>query len=121
MNKHQAEISPADFAEISQVKGPKPSPPSPGSETPVVRVGAGRRHMSQSIRGALWNRAFKHFVHEDGRPMSEREAFEELLNRLQAGEERIADSGCDRFDPKLGCLGHPAESQNDKISREAGH
>lgn len=88
------------------------STPCPGSETPVVRVGAGRRHMSQSIRSALWNQALDHFTHEDGRPMTKREAFNELIERLKAGEERIPVGECDHFDPKLGCLGHPAESQN---------
>lgn len=67
--------------------------------------------MSQSIRGALWNQAFDHFTHEDGRPMTKREAFNELIERLRAGQERIPVGECDHFDPVLGCLGHPAESQ----------
>lgn len=66
-----------------------------------------RHHVSQSIRGALWNRRFEDFQHDDGQPMSALEAFNELCDELARGHEVVPVAGCDNFDPQKGCLGHP--------------
>jgi len=67
-------------------------------------------HISMSVRGALLNwrdRDFEGvFKHDDGRPMTAREAKAALLEELSKGHEVIPSEGCDNFDVKKGCLGH---------------
>lgn len=64
-------------------------------------------HMRQSVEGALRNRAFDHFQHDDGREMSG-ELAEHLLTELLAkGVKFIPCGECDNWSPNEGCLGHP--------------
>lgn len=64
-------------------------------------------HICQSVRGALRNRSFDSFQHDDGRPMSRDEAFEALCDQLAQGHEVIPIGACNNFDFKKGCLRHP--------------
>lgn len=79
-----------------------------------------RIHMCLSVRGALaqpdhvlkeWVGAFK----TNGRPCTcVRDVRENLIEALAEGYEYIPSEGCDNFDPKRGCLGHPVEEATDQ-------
>ncbi len=51
-------------------------------------------HMRQSVRGAIRNRAFEHFQHDDGRPMKADEAFDALCDCLKKDVEYIKVGEC---------------------------
>jgi hypothetical protein len=63
-------------------------------------------HICLSVRGALWNRSFDGFRHNDGLPMTRREAFDGLCDELSKGHEKLPMGDCDNFDWKTGCRGH---------------
>jgi hypothetical protein len=48
---------------------------------------------------------------EEGQPLSAQEARRILRAQLKEGHLYIPASGCDNFDPKKGCLGHPGPSK----------
>ena len=69
-------------------------------------------HVCQSVRGALanwtkreWSRNLRH---DDGRPCSEREAKEFMMDQLAQGREVIplTNPPCEGFSYKTGCPGH---------------
>jgi len=66
-------------------------------------------HFCMSVRGALRNRNFGGMNHNDGKPMTEYEAFETLCDELAQGHEVVPMGDCDNFDFKKGCLGHEVE------------
>lgn len=61
-------------------------------------------HASISITGLLrlGNKQLKALFSMNGK-----DAREELLTRKRRGELLIKEEGCDNFDPKKGCIGHP--------------
>ncbi len=67
-----------------------------------------RKHMSQSIRGALRlkDEDLGFFTHKDGSPVSPIEARKNLIELLDKGHDVMPVGECDNFDPKKGCLGH---------------
>jgi hypothetical protein len=68
-------------------------------------------HLCLDVRGALHNwsdREFKGvFKHDDGRPMTPREAKDALMDEIAKGHKVIPCGPCDNFDFQKGCLGHP--------------
>lgn len=67
------------------------------------------RHMRISIRGAMLrpdSELHRVFNHDDGRPMSVREARIALMDELAKGHLYLPLGKCDNFDPKEGCMGH---------------
>lgn len=66
-----------------------------------------KHHFRADIEGMLRNRAFVGLQHDDGRPMSRREAENELFALHAKGVKYIPASSCDAFDPEDGCKGHP--------------
>lgn len=71
-------------------------------------------HMCLDVRGALMNwsdREFRGvFKHDDGRPMSVREAKNALMDEIAKGHEVIpCVNDCEGFDYKTGCPGHPVD------------
>jgi hypothetical protein len=68
-------------------------------------------HVSIDALGALqaWpKRKFKGmFRHEDGRLYTADEARLMCLQLVADGKPFIGPKGCDNFDPRQGCLGHP--------------
>ena len=59
-----------------------------------------------SVRGALKNRDFSGFTHDDGRKATKVEVEDFLYDQLSLGREVIPMGKCDNFDYKKGCLGH---------------
>lgn len=73
---------------------------------------ARRFHLRIDVRGALRNRSFDWYQHDDGRPMSRAEAKAELESLLARGIEFIpASSECDGFYPDGQCPGHPIDEK----------
>lgn len=66
-------------------------------------------HFRLDVRGAIRNKSFSGFQHNDGRTMSKDEAFDALCELLKAGKDFIPVGNCDNFDERKGCLGHPTE------------
>lgn len=69
-------------------------------------------HMSTSIEGLLrhYKRKKITFLTDDeGNLISDSEARRELKQMLADGQKLIKSSGCSKFDPIKGCLGHTAE------------
>lgn len=71
-------------------------------------------HLSQSIPGALknwtlrdWKKATKWIAKDDGSRMTADELKCAFLDELAQGHTHLSFGGCDNFDPKKGCLGHP--------------
>jgi len=69
-------------------------------------------HLQLCVRGAIRNRSFTGFQHDDGRPMTRDEALQALCDCLKAGKEYIPLGQCDNWDDEKGCLGHPVEEQD---------
>lgn len=71
---------------------------------------AKRIHVFLDVKGALTNWDDKLLAscvaHDDGSPMTAREAKAFLLEELAQGHELIPMAECDNFDWKKGCLGH---------------
>ena len=70
-----------------------------------------KRHMQQSVRGALMNWNPREWVNvcrdDSGRVMTPREVQAGFLDLLSKGVELIPIGGpCEGFDPKTGCPGH---------------
>lgn len=73
-------------------------------------------HLSVSVRGVLRrsNRELKRdhlkwMMQDDGTPYPSADALRDaLMDELAAGHEVLSLGECDNFDPKQGCLGHPA-------------
>lgn len=69
-----------------------------------------RYHMKMDIRGVLLNWTNKEhgnlFKHDDGRPMTPREAKWALMDELAKGRNFLPMGECDGFDYKTGCPGH---------------
>jgi hypothetical protein len=63
-------------------------------------------HVCIDIRGTIWNRHFDGINHEDGTPMTAREAFNALCDELVKGRRVLPCGECDNFDFQKGCLGH---------------
>jgi hypothetical protein len=67
-------------------------------------------HLCLDVRGALHNwtdRQFKGvFKHDDGRPMSPREAKNALMDEIAKGHKVIPTCECDNFSYQTGCGGH---------------
>lgn len=73
-------------------------------------------HMCMSVQGALRNRTYRlrgALMHDDGREMSEIEAFDALCDELVQGHAVMKVSDCDNFDYQNGCLGHPVHDDDD--------
>lgn len=72
-----------------------------------------KTHLCVDVRGALRQRAYENggFVHPDGRPMSNDEAFDALCDELAKGRRVIRLGKCDNFDYQNGCQGHPDDWQ----------
>lgn len=67
-------------------------------------------HLCLDIRGALMHRHFKGFQHDDGRPMTSREAQAALMDELAKGRRVLPvcdPADCPDFDYQTGCPGHP--------------
>lgn len=71
--------------------------------------------MCVDIRGALWNSSFDGLRHQDGRPMTRREAFEALCDELAKGRELLPMGRCNNFDYKKGCLGHVEDAETGEL------
>lgn len=79
------------------------------------------KHVSMSVRGAIglpdselksWVGSF--YDDESGKPLRNvREIRLALAEALAEGHEYIKSQGCDNFDPKIGCLGHPPKGAAD--------
>lgn len=68
-------------------------------------------HMQADVEGMLRNRSFLGLQHDDGRPMTRREAENELFRLHAKGIKYIpASSDCAGFDPQDGCPGHKETS-----------
>ncbi len=68
-------------------------------------------HLCLDVRGALHNWSDREmrgvFKHDDGRPMTPREARDTLMDEIAKGHKVIpCSSECDNFDYQEGCLGH---------------
>jgi hypothetical protein len=64
------------------------------------------------LAGAIRNGSYKDFVgaatHDDGRPCTADEIFDAFMEHIRQGHEIIPfGKGCDRWDWKDGCQGHP--------------
>ncbi len=74
-----------------------------------------RRHMSVNIEGLLRNSTRKKinfFTHDDGLPMTDREARAEIARLQSLGHKLIPVGECEGFDPfGLGCPGHPIKEE----------
>lgn len=72
-------------------------------------------HIAASIRGLL-NQSDEDLHHMltggDGQPLSATDAREILTAELEQGHLYIPADGCDNFDPKKGCLGHPGQGES---------
>jgi len=69
-------------------------------------------HLATSIEGLLrhYKRKKLTFMQDDeGRFLSDSDAKRELKAMLANGEKLIESSGCSKFDPQKGCLGHTKE------------
>lgn len=64
-------------------------------------------HVSADVQGMLRNRSFDCLQHDDGRPMTRREAEDELFALHAKGVKLIPAGPCEGFDPQSGCPGHP--------------
>lgn len=64
-------------------------------------------HLQASIEGIIRQRAYGCLTDDDGRPMSRRDAENELLRRHAAGEKYLSTGKCEGFDTQTGCPGHP--------------
>lgn len=77
-------------------------------------------HLSTSIEGLLRNfkrRKITFMTDENDNPLSDSEARAELKEMLARGEKLIKSSGCSKFDPLKGCLGHTEEElKQEKIA-----
>ena len=62
--------------------------------------------MKVDIRGAIHNRSFDGFRHDNGVPMTRREALDALLDEFRKGHDYLPVGDCGDFDPKSGCRGH---------------
>lgn len=63
-------------------------------------------HVHASVEGMIKNRAFKGLCDNDGRPLTEAEAEDQLRMLRWQGVKLIPGNGCDNFDKDKGCLGH---------------
>lgn len=68
-----------------------------------------RVHMCLNVRGAIQNRDFSWFVNDDGKPATDEESLDFLLEHVKQGHEVIPIGKCDNFDWQTGCKGHPIE------------
>jgi len=70
----------------------------------------GKQHMCLDIEGALnWtkNNNKKSFAnHDDGRPMTNRELRQHLMDSAFEGKRVLPMGECDNFDYQTGCRGH---------------
>jgi protein gp37 len=66
-----------------------------------------RHHLKADVEGMLRNRAFDALCDDAGKPLTAREAENELLSLRARGVKYIPAGGCDAFDPQKGCPGHP--------------
>ncbi len=69
-------------------------------------------HVSASIEGMLkqYQRKKINFLEDDeGNSIPLSEVKNLLQQALDNGEKYIKSKGCDNFDPKRGCLGHPKQ------------
>lgn len=65
-------------------------------------------HVRADVEGMLRHRSFDCLQHDDGRPMTRREAEDALFSLHAKGVKYIpASAECDGFDPQAGCPGHP--------------
>lgn len=78
----------------------------PMDVTPWLRATT-RHHFRADVEGMLRHRSFDWLQHNDGRPMTRREAENELFSLHSKGVQYIPVSSCDAFDQQNGCLGHP--------------
>lgn len=80
-------------------------------------------HLRLDIRGAIRNRAFEGFAHDDGRPMTRDEAFHALCDALAAGRRFLPVGDCDNWDSvEERCRGHevPSDPQPARLSAAGG-
>jgi len=69
-------------------------------------------HIATSIEGLLRNfkrKKINFLTDDDGKFISDFEARKELKEMLAKGQRLIRSSGCTKFDPVKGCLGHTKE------------
>lgn len=74
-------------------------------------------HVSASIKGLLneSDESLDNMLTDgEGKPLSAQEAREILTAELEQGRLYIKSEGCDNFDPKKGCLGHPGPGKSTK-------
>jgi hypothetical protein len=81
-------------------------------------------HLCLDVRGALHNwtdRDFKGVLqHDDGRPMTPREARDALMDVIARGHKVIPCSPCNNFNYQTGCQGHEepeAEPQVQEVEK----
>lgn len=74
-------------------------------------MSAKRFHLRVDLRGALLNRAFDCFRHDDGRPMHPDEARSEIRSLLARGVKFVPVGECEGFYPEGRCPGHPMEEE----------
>ena len=80
-----------------------------------------RYHVSVSVAGAIelpdkelisW---IGNVYGDDGKPLETvREIRRRLAEEYALGHKYIRQSGCDNFDPEIGCLGHPQKDGGDR-------
>lgn len=80
-------------------------------------------HLCMDIRGFMRNHPNEKdyrgvFQHDDGKPMTPREAREHLLDQLQLGRKVIPCDKCSNFDYQKGCQGHPDDDGVRALDRE---
>lgn len=69
-------------------------------------------HIATSIEGLLRNykrKKINFLTDGDGNFISDLEARKELKEMLANGQKLLRSSGCSKFDPEKGCLGHTKE------------
>lgn len=79
-------------------------------------------HVCLSVRGALRQKNFAGFQHDDGRQMTAREAENALFDELAKGHEVIplTTDPCEGFDYKTGCPGHEVVDDSAGVSSLGG-
>lgn len=78
----------------------------------VIQQSSDYQHFDLDIRGTLRNlkgrkrNAKSYANHDDGRPMTNAEFEEYLLDQLSKGRQVLPVGDCDNFDYQTGCRGH---------------